>query len=379
MTRVPRRVDPLDVVGLAGVGSWLGWLIASTVITGRSLSPLSPYLVAPLFAVAGVAAGRWLAPRAHRWPVPAAVVGVGAAFVVGYLITPGPGKLPLRYMNANAAAGVQLLALAGLAALSSRPFRAAERWARWLPHVALVTALGVVLLNRSQAGTLVAIPVALVAVWVSVRRSGPPRALIFLAGLLSLGGAAAAALWLAAQPALPARVLAVLDPARKQLWDDAVNVWRAHPVTGGGPGSFAENSLLALDPDTSTAHSSLLQVGSELGVVGVALFVVLLVVGLSLAVRRDRAAAFISAAAWTALAIHSFVDHLYEFPAVTFTAALVLGWASGQNSSTSPSVNRQADGGGGADASGRVVSKGPMPRNGTGMSPADGPVRKPMA
>jgi len=374
-----RRLDPLDAVAGLAVVAWLGWVIAAAILTGRSLPLTSPYVVAPLVGVAGVVAGRLAARHAHAWHVPAALAIVGAGSVIGYLITPGPGKLPLRYMNANAALGVQLLALAALSGLAGRLTQPAETLNRWLPHLALVSALGLVLVNRSQAGSLVAIPVVLVAVWVSLRQSGPPKALTFFTALLSLIGAGAAGLWISARPTLPPPLLKALDPARKQLWDDAVAVWRTHPVTGGGPGAFAENSLLAVDPDTSTAHSALLQVGSELGVIGVALFAVLLIVGLLLAVRGDRAAALVGAAAWTALGIHSFVDHLYEFPAVTLAAAMVLGWASGQNSSTSPSVSRHADGRGGDAASGRVVSKGPIPRNGTGISPAEGPVRRPMA
>ncbi len=61
---------------------------------------------------------------------------------------------------------------------------------------------------------------------------------------------------------------------------------------------------------------------------GCFLFAGLLVAGLAVAARGQRAAALIGMAAWTALGIHSAIDHLYEFPAVTFMAGLVLGWAS---------------------------------------------------
>ena len=72
----------------------------------------------------------------------------------------------------------------------------------------------------------------------------------------------------------------------------------------------------------------MLQVGSELGWVGVALFVALLLVGFGLALRRGRAAALVATAAWAALAVHSLIDHLYEFTAITVLAGVVLGWAS---------------------------------------------------
>lgn len=384
MADVRHRIDPLDAVAAGAVAAWLIWVVAAAALSGRPLSPLSPYLWAPLAGVAGVVVGRVIAPRAHRWPVGGTVAVIGLVFTVLCLTTLTPGKLPLRYANANAAMGVQLLVLAGLAALAQQPLARGggtfpTRAGLGGPILAFLGAVGVLVANWSQAANVVGIPVALAALWVGSGRSGPPRWVSYVIGVTSLVGSGTAGVWLAAQPSWPAVALRALDPARKVLWGDALTLWRAHPVTGGGPGSFREASVLARDPDTATVHSSILQVGSELGLVGVALFGILLLVGLALAVRRSRPAAFVAVAGWTALGIHSFVDHLYEFTAVTFTAAVVLGWASAQNSSTSPSVNRQPDGAGGADASGRVVNKGPMPRNGTGMSPADGPVRKPMA
>ena len=74
-------------------------------------------------------------------------------------------------------------------------------------------------------------------------------------------------------------------------------------------------------------HSSVLQVGSELGAVGVVLFAGLLVVGMVLAARSGGAAGLIGVTAWTCLAVHSSVDHLYEFWPVTLVSGLVVGLA----------------------------------------------------
>lgn len=340
-------MNTLDRIAIVLVAFWLVWVPAAAVLAGRPVPLGGPYLMAPLVAVSGIIAGRLLAPRGHSAAVAWALLAVAAYFVAACLLTPQPGKLPLRYANANAAVGVQLLALAGLAALSRpTPPPDAPASARrgpttrgWVLTVAAAASVGIVVVNDSKAAMLVIAPVIVAVLWAGLRRSGPPRALTLAAGALALVGAGWVGLDLAARPAWPAALLRALDPARQRLWQDALGVWLRHPVTGGGPGAFAEASLLARDPDTATAHSSLLQVGSELGVVGVALFAALLLVGLGLATGGSRAAGFIAAAAWTALAIHSFADHLYEFQAVSFTAGIMLGWASA--SSTPPSRDAQ--------------------------------------
>ncbi len=83
-----------------------------------------------------------------------------------------------------------------------------------------------------------------------------------------------------------------------------------------------------MDPDLARAHSSVLQVGSEFGFVGLAIFGLFLLVGLLLAGRGDRASALIATAAWVGLGVHSTMDHLYEFVAVTLAGTVVLGWVS---------------------------------------------------
>ena len=53
----------------------------------------------------------------------------------------------------------------------------------------------------------------------------------------------------------------------------------------------------------------------------------MLVLGVLLAARADRTRALIGVAAWSALAVHSMIDHLYEFPVVVVLAGIVIGWA----------------------------------------------------
>ena len=123
------------------------------------------------------------------------------------------------------------------------------------------------------------------------------------------------------------------DAVREQLWRDAITLWRAHPVTGGGPGSFREATALSVDPDTSTAHSFVLQVGSETGWVGVGILAVVALTGLLLAALGTAPATVVGAAAWTALLVHSQVDHLLEFAPVVLAAGAALGWASARSGS----------------------------------------------
>jgi len=71
----------------------------------------------------------------------------------------------------------------------------------------------------------------------------------------------------------------------------------------------------------------LLQVGSELGVIGIILLGALLAGGLLFAARGSRPVALIAMAAWTALAVHSAIDHLEDFPIVAVMGGVVLGWS----------------------------------------------------
>ena len=114
----------------------------------------------------------------------------------------------------------------------------------------------------------------------------------------------ASVFWLASRASWPPMVAAPggLSEVRRKLWADALALWAAHPVVGAGPGAFREYSQTAAsDPTLAMVHSSVLQVGSELGAVGVVLFAGLLVVGMVLAARSGGAAAVIGVTAWTCL------------------------------------------------------------------------------
>ncbi len=325
MRRLLAGIGWPERVGLGLVVAFVRWAALAARLGGRVEAPTSPYVLAPVFVIAGVAAGRLVAPYASARRVALwLLVGV-LVFLAGVVSTVGPAKQPLGYANANAAVAVQLLALCGLALLSTRGLD------RVLLGLASLGAVLVIVLNRSVAGLAVAVPLALAILLVTWR---PPRHSWWavLLSILTLIAGSAAVLALAGREHWPPRVLEGLDAARQQLWHDALTLWQAHPVTGGGPGSFRDYSPLAADPDTSTAHSWLLQVGSETGVIGVALLAALILVGFVLACRGRPAAAVIGVAGWTALWVHSLGDHLLEFAVVTVTAGMVLGWAGADRS-----------------------------------------------
>lgn len=100
------------------------------------------------------------------------------------------------------------------------------------------------------------------------------------------------------------------------------------PLLGPGPGAFTPSSELASEvPSLASVHFVFLQVGSEPGAIGVILLGALLVGGLLFAARGSRPVTLIAMAAWTALAVHSAIDHLEDFPIVAVIGGVILGWS----------------------------------------------------
>lgn len=322
------RLPVVDRIGLALVAIWILWAVTAAAINGRLLSPLSPYVVAPVMLVVGVAAGRQVADRfAREWvddPRPAGVaVAAVSTFFIWEIIRGGAGGGPLGYANANAALAVQGLALIALGLVNTR----GTAW-RYLvlAFVGLVATAAVICSRAGLALTVPVLAVILLAVVVRLHRRWW-TGIVTLLGAGAVGVAGMGNVWLAATPGWPSWAEIAFDSARRQLWSDAFRLWQRHPLTGGGPGAFRDFSALAADPDTATAHSSLLQVAAETGVIGAVLFAALIVLGYGLTAQGHPRRAVIGVAAWSALAIHSFVDHLLEFSLIVLAAGLVLGWA----------------------------------------------------
>ena len=325
MQRLLERVGWPERAALALLGLWVGCAWVSALLADRMPSLTSPYVLSPVVLVAGVAIGRLVATRLRTDVVVVGLAVVTTVLFLGVIWTDGPAKRPTAYANANAAVAVQVIGLAGLAMLGS------DRVRRVLLWLTVAGALAVIAANASKAAFVVAVPL-LAAIALMVWRPASRAWWAVLVGSVSIIGAAAGVVLLAAREQWPPRALEALDPARQSLWSDALSLWAAHPVTGGGPGSLAEYSTLGGDPDTASAHSSLLQIGAETGIVGAALFGLIVVGGLLWAARGQAPGAVVAAAAWTALIVHSLSDHLLEYAVVVLAAGLTVGWAGATRS-----------------------------------------------
>lgn len=319
---------PLDAVGLALVAVWLVWVVVSAVLNDRPVVLASTYVVAPLVVVAGVAVGRLAAGSLREgraagwgWAEVALVVAV-AALLPGVRWSMAPGPPPLAYANSNTAAATQVMVLCGLALLGP----GLDRIGRAFFGVVAAAAALAAVHHGSIAGLVVAVPVVVLLVAMLVR---PARRVWWAVtlGVGSLGAAVVALLALSTRESWPAVVTRVLSSVRQDLWDAALGLWLDHPLVGAGPGAFQEVNPFGADPDLAAAHSSLLQVGSEMGLVGVVLVGLLVLAGYAVATGGSAAAGVLAAAAWTALWIHSLIDHLFDYPGLALLAGLVVGWA----------------------------------------------------
>jgi hypothetical protein len=129
----------------------------------------------------------------------------------------------------------------------------------------------------------------------------------------------------AVQTNLNDRLLSVSLSNRQYVWRVALSEYRAHPVVGGGAGTYA-TYWLEHRPEPQyvvNAHSLYLETLAELGVVGLAAFVLLLAPALVGAVRA-RANPLIPAAlgAYVAFLLHAAVDWDWQVPAVTVVALM---------------------------------------------------------
>lgn len=302
------------------LGVWLVWTVVVSAAKLQSLAGAWPYLLAPPMVVLGVVGGRLLASKICRWYVLVVLVGFALVLVV----------LSPFYANAVAAVGVQLVGVAGLLLVRvfGEPGAAPGRGVQ--VAVTLLAMCGVLLAALSQAASGLVLVLGVVCVLALSGQLVVRGWRLVAAGSAVVAASWASVFWLASRASWPSMLAAPggLSEVRRKLWADALALWAAHPVVGAGPGAFREYShTAASDPTLAMVHSSVLQVGSELGAVGVVLFAGLLVVGMVLAARSGGAAGVIGVTAWTCLAVHSSVDHLYEFWPVTLVSGLVVGLA----------------------------------------------------
>lgn len=302
--------------------AWLAWAIAAATINHLPQPVMSFYFMSPLTLAVGVALGRRLADRGTDRFAALAMAASSAYVLLTVTFVGGAGGGPLGYANANAALGVQLLALAALLALNAHGLHRAILLASATLSAVAVWVAG------SEAAIAVSVPL-IAAIVVAFTGRVRRRWWSIAVGAFGVAAAAATVTWLTLLPQWPARLINAFSTTRHQLWNDALTLWAQHPLIGAGPGAFERFSPLAKSSkEYAMAHMSLLQIGAETGLFGVALFTALVAAGFVLAARARPALTLVVSAALAALLIHSFVDHILEYWPIILVTGAILGYAS---------------------------------------------------
>jgi hypothetical protein len=129
------------------------------------------------------------------------------------------------------------------------------------------------------------------------------------------------------QTDLNRRLLSLSGSGRAEYWRVAWTTYREHPVSGAGAGSFGREWLRERHNDLPVrdAHSLYLETLAELGPVGLALLLVLVVAPLAAGLRaRKHPLAPVALGAYAAYLAHTGIDWDWELPAVT-VAGLACG------------------------------------------------------
>jgi hypothetical protein len=323
-----RRGAVLDAIGTLLISVAGVWILWTSALSGGSAVPGIELLLACGVLLLGAriigSHVRLLVPMA----VLAAAVIVAVRSTTGILST-APLSGPLRYINADGAFYVQA-AIAGLMVVSG-----ARSWVlRFLGGLAAVV-FGVLpfIVHALAAALLVVALPGISLVSAALGGASGARAAVALFGLLFIGSLAAT-IWLggtysASEPDLFQRAAAsAVDEHRLVLWHDAFVIMQDHPGTGVGPRRYQVVSPIASkDPDSRWAHNEFLQQGAEGGIVGLVLLAALFIWGFSRlrAVGAASVVTTLGAASLAALGIHACVDYVMHFPAVSLTAAALVG------------------------------------------------------
>lgn len=337
--------------------------------------------------------------REQRVTVPTALIAVAAlAALTGWagvafhidpwaLVDQGLWRAATTLTYSNAAAGLLVpIALLGLARLVDRPTSPVDAAAVTMLLIgagatlsrggalalavggaALVVLVGPATLARAALAPVVGAAIALAGLTPSMpadQTSRPVLAALALAlglavaaGLVVLPtGARRVARLAAASAGLALLGLALISgalddvrsarfsmssPDRAHEVEAALDVASSHLLSGAGPGQadlvWTNDSGQAMT--ARYAHNEYVQVLAEMGVVGAALLVALLV---ALAIVVGRGRSFVpTSAAWAglaaglvALAIHSALDYLWHLPVLPLTGALLVGLTTSPHPAT---------------------------------------------
>ena len=325
----PATLNRLRDVGAAAaiLAGACVWTFVSAAASGGDPIPVVAGVAAPAASLLVAAA----VSRGRPWVVPALVVGAAAILAVvgrGEILSSLPKQGPFGYANATGAFYLQAT-IAALMLARSAPQVAG----RWIGGIGAAAFAGITLATGSAAAAgLLVLPAA--GFVLSVSRRGRP-AMIGMAALFAValfGTIVVGAM--AGEPFDGTPRGRIFDERRKTLWHQAVTTIGEHPLTGVGPGEFVEDGpLVRIDADARWAHHGFLQFGAETGIPGMGLLVLAFAWLLASLVGRPDPAALtvLGSAALAVLAIGACVDYLFDFPAITVTAAALVGTASNHN------------------------------------------------
>ena len=293
-----------------------GWCLLSTPAAPEALAGAAAYLVLAAGLVVGMVMG-----RVHpAMPGLAVLIGSAAAFAFGVpeSLSGEPLARPLGYLNANAAL-LLCGAAGGVVATAGRR----TAWQLAASGGALVVA-GVCAANGAVAAAVAAV---VLAAWCPVRHLGRSSAwLVAAAALIGVAGLLPVA-WGGGWLPWPRFAVDALSEERFQLWRAGYRLMVENPVSGVGPGGFSQESPVT-DPDLAWAHSYWLQSGAELGVVGLAGLVLLLVWAVAALGRQSLLLGV--------LLLPASVDYVLHFGGVLVALSVVVGGSVGSVATGKP-------------------------------------------
>jgi O-antigen ligase len=221
---------------------------------------------------------------------------------------------------------------------------AARRWRAW-PLIAALTLMWTGLFfsySQSSMAALLAVTLAL-AFFTGTRRVRQA------VGLLAVGAVLAAGAYLAVQM-IDGESLNQVTSDRTERVEDTVRVVREDPLVGVGIGGQARASRRLARSDRPTpnfvSHTTPLTVAAELGIVGLALYVWLLVGGVRLIAavrRRHEALGLALLASFLGLFVHAlFYSGFLEDPITWLVLAVGAGYLTWIEQRTAPTARERA-------------------------------------
>ena len=214
----------------------------------------------------------------------------------------------------------------------------ARRWRTW-PLIALIVLMWAGLLFSYSQSSMA----ALLVVTLGLALATGDRRVRGAVGLLALLAVLAAGAYLALE-LVDGETLNHITSDRTERVEDTVKVIRKDPLVGVGIGGQARASRELIGSDRPTpnfvSHTTPLTVAAELGVIGLALYIWLLLGGMRLITvvhRREEALGLALGASFLALFVHAlFYSGFLEDPITWLVLGVAAGWLTWQESQRTP-------------------------------------------